>query len=397
MGIRTSLRSLAGPLLKQYPRLWKRLIDADLQIEKARHSAARFLPVLIRPEPRNLEIAITAYCNLRCMGCKYGRDFMPGSQLPWPLVRDLLDDARALGFVDVRFYGGEPLLHPDLGRMIEHTVGLGLGAYVTTNAVLLGRRIDELYDAGLRTVNIGFYGTGQAYDSYVQRKNRFVEVEASVARVRERYGSEVSLRLNWLLKRPSCSVEELRDAFEFARRYDMRFQVDLIHYSLPYFTEGPDRLLQFRPEDRGAVETVTAEILRLKERYPEQFNQSVEGLRSIPDWVMLGPAMRVPCDSHQMMWVGADGTVQQCYVTFGLGNLHEKRLRDMLFTPQHRQFARDSFALNCPNCHCHYEVRTLKHAPSARRYASATAVPATPPSHSVPSRDPALVQLSSRR
>ena len=57
MGIRTSLRSLAGPLLKQYPRLWKRLIEADLQVEKARHSAARYLPVLIRPEPRNLEVA----------------------------------------------------------------------------------------------------------------------------------------------------------------------------------------------------------------------------------------------------------------------------------------------------------------------------------------------------
>ena len=201
-------------------------------------------------------------------------------------------------------------------------------------------------------------------------------MEDSLSRVRERYGSEIGLRLNWLLKRPSCTVEELHAAFDFAQRYDMRFQVDLIHYSLPYFTEGPDRELQFRPEDRGAVEEVVGELLRLKAAYPERFHQSVEGLRSIPDWVILGPAMRVPCDSHQMVWVGADGTVQQCYVTYRLGNLHEKRLREMLFTPEHRRFARDSFALNCPNCHCHYEVRTLKHAPSARKYGAEWSPPA---------------------
>jgi cyclic pyranopterin phosphate synthase len=376
MGIRTRVRNSVGPLLRKQPWLWDRLIRADLQVEKARHSAARMLPVLIRPEPRNLEVAITAHCNLRCLGCRYGREFMPGSQLPWPIVRDLLDDARAAGFLDVRFYGGEPLLHPDLPRMVEHALGIGLGAYVTTNAVVLGRKIDELYAAGLRTINVGFYGTGLSYDSYVQRPNRFAEVGASIATVRERYGAKVNLRLNWLLKRPSCSIEELHAAYEFATRYDMRFQVDLIHYSLPYFTEGPDRVLQFRPEDRGAVEAVTGEILRLKATDPDRFNQSVEGLRSIPDWLMLGPDMQVPCDSHQMVWVGADGTVQQCYVTFRLGNLHEQRLRDMLFTAEHRRCARDSFALNCPNCHCHYEVRTLKHAASARRYGAEWAPPA---------------------
>ena len=66
------------------------------------------------------------------------------------------------------------------------------------------------------------------------------------------------------------------------------------------------------------------------------------GLRSAADWLLLGADMRVPCDSHQMLWIGADGTVQQCYVTFKLGNLHENRLTDILFTEAHRQAARDT-------------------------------------------------------
>jgi cyclic pyranopterin phosphate synthase len=78
--------------------------------------------------------------------------------------------------------------------------------------------------------------------------------------------------------------------------------------------------------------------------------------------------MKVPCDAYQMLWVGADGSVQLCYVTFPLGNLHETRLSAMLFTAQHREAARASFELQCPNCHCHYDRRITKHVPSARRY-----------------------------
>jgi hypothetical protein len=42
-----------------------------------------------------MTIAVTAFCNLRCAGCRYGRSFMPGAQLPLRLVQDALIDARA--------------------------------------------------------------------------------------------------------------------------------------------------------------------------------------------------------------------------------------------------------------------------------------------------------------
>jgi MoaA/NifB/PqqE/SkfB family radical SAM enzyme len=368
MTIRSRLRALFGPTLKKYPRVWRRIVSLDAGIETTRNVAARMLPVLIRPEPRRIDIAITAHCNLRCVGCRYGRDFMPGRQLPWRITRDLLNDAAAAGIWEARFYGGEPLLHPDLPRMIEHATSLGMDTYVTTNAILLGRRVQELYDAGLRTVTIGYYGTGAKYDSYVQRKRRYGELESSVAEVRRRYGSEINLRINWLLMRPSCNLPDLHAAVAFAQRYSMRIQVDLIHYSLPYFSEGPDRELQFRPEDRPAIERIVAELLRLQDGNPGLFNQSAEGLASIPDWLIRGPAMRVACDAYQMLWVGADGSVQQCYVTFPLGNLHEQRLSQMLYTPAHRRAARDAFAVNCPNCHCGYDTRIGKQPRMAAKY-----------------------------
>jgi cyclic pyranopterin phosphate synthase len=358
---------LAG-FFRQFPELRQWAIKTDTRLGRLKHSAAEYFPQLIAPEPRHLTIAITARCNLLCLGCRYGRDFMPNQQLSWPLVRNLLDDSKAIGFELVRLYGGEPLLHPDLPKMIQHSIKLGMATYVTTNGTLLKEKIDELYGAGLRNLTIGFYGTGEEYDSYVQRRNRFSRLETGIAAARDRYGDKISLRLNWLLRRQSCSVTALHETVDFAVKYRMPIQVDLIHYSLPYFTEGADKVLQFRPEDREQIGIVVAELVRLKGAHPQLFDQNIEGLRSIPDWLLKGSNMRVPCDKYQMIWVGADGTVQLCYVTFRLGNLHEQRLSELMFTPQHYTAARGAFALRCPNCHCGYDSRIQKHAPSLRKY-----------------------------
>ena len=368
MSFRSRLRTILGPHLKKHARTWRAVREVDSGIESVRHTLAHALPILIRPEPRRIQIAVTALCNLRCIGCRYGRDFMPGAQLPWPLVREILDDAKAIGAWDVRLYGGEPLLHPDLSKMVSHSVSLGLETFVTTNGMLLEQKLPSLYDAGLRRITIGYYGTGDAYNAYVQRPKSFERLERGLAFLRERYGSEINVQINWLLSRPSCSPEALNAVLEVAERFDLRIQVDLVHYSLPYFSEGPDRELQFTAEDRPRVEAIARALEAAASASPKRFTQSIVGIRSIPDWLLLGKDMRVPCDSHQMLWVGADGSVQQCYVTFPLGNIHTTRLRDIVFTDAHRNAAKDSFQLNCPNCHCNYHQRVEKHRPSRDRY-----------------------------
>jgi cyclic pyranopterin phosphate synthase len=285
------------------------------------------------------------------------------------MTRDLLDDASEAGYYLIRLYGGEPLLHASLPLMVEHCRARQLNPLLTTNGLLLGRKIDDLFSAGLRDITIGFYGVGGAYDAYAQRAGAFAQLESSLAVVRERYGDQIDLQMNWLLMRPTANLEALHEAYAFAVKYRMSIRVDLVHYSLPYFTEGPDRCLQFREEDRPAVERVCAELLRLQGEDPLRFRHSPEGLRSIPDWLLLGPEMRVPCTAYEMVWVGPDGTVQMCYVTFPLGNLHQARFRDIAFSSQHRAAAKDAFALNCPNCHCSSNERVMRDAATRRRYA----------------------------
>jgi MoaA/NifB/PqqE/SkfB family radical SAM enzyme len=349
------------------------LYSLDRSADLVHHKVAQVIPQVIQPQPRSLFITVTANCNFACKGCHYGRDFMTGHQLPLDIVLRLLDDAKEVG-LSIRFYGGEPLAHKDLPKMIAHAEQLGLKHWITTNGLLLKNRIDELYEAGAREISLGYYGGSAAvYDAYVQRVGAHKRVEEGVAYTREKYGDKIALNLAWLLMRPTCTSDAISELWLFAKQYRMPIYVNLVHYSLPYFLQPgqagwEEYALNFTPSDRPRLEEVVAELIRLREQDPELLPQPLVGLRSIPDWLIKGPAMKVPCMARRLIWVGADGTVQLCYVTFKLGNLHENRLRDMLFTATHRQAARDAFNLNCPNCHCSYDHRVMAHGPSRKQY-----------------------------
>ena len=348
--------------------------------ERLRSSVTGIWPELVRARTEKITIAITAHCNLRCTGCRYGRDFMPGSQLPYTLVEGVLEDAAKADIPSVRLYGGEPLLHPELPRMVETAHRLGVDAYVTSNGLVLDRKIDALHAAGLRKVTIGYYGQGADYDRYVQRPGRYARLLESLEAVRARYGPDaLDLQFNFLLSRRSASIEDFEHIRGFAERFDARIQIDIVHYSLPYFQDGPELDLQFRPEDEDRVARIVEHLVKVKARQPHILTESPASLASIGDWALRQEKMKIACDAGKLLWIGADGSVKLCYVTFDLGNLHEKRLSEMLYTPEHHRAARDAFQLNCPNCHCERGSRVEKHGPSFRRYsAAAKAIAAQP-------------------
>jgi MoaA/NifB/PqqE/SkfB family radical SAM enzyme len=368
------LRRAGEIVARQLPAVAPALKAAYRSGERLHGALAQSWPALVRARTEKITIAITAHCNLRCQGCRYGRDFMPGSILPYEIVKGLLEDAAAAKIPSVRLYGGEPLLHPDLPKMVAAANRLGVDAYLTTNALVLDKKIAALHEAGLRKTTIGYYGRDAEYDGYVQRPGRYARLTESLENVRAAYGPDrLELQFNFLLSRRSATIEHFDHIRRLAERHDARIQIDIVHYSLPYFQEGPERELQFRPEDADALERLTEHLLRIKQDDPWRLTETAASLASIPDWALKADAMRVPCDAGKLLWVGADGIVNLCYVTFPLGNLHEKRLSEFLYAPAHHQAARDAFQLNCPNCHCERGARVEKHGPSFAAYTARAA------------------------
>jgi cyclic pyranopterin phosphate synthase len=99
------------------------------------------------------------------------------------------------------------------------------------------------------------------------------------------------------------------------------------------------------------------------------FYEPAISLRSISDWLLKGPAMRIPCDAYNMLWIGAVGTVQPYDVAFKLGSAYQmNQLCQILNNSYYINTARDAFALNCPNSYCRHHPLIMKHAPSVHHY-----------------------------
>ena len=106
----------------------------------------------------NLRISVTDRCNLRCTYCM-AEDvaFMERSELlTFEEITRVVQIAVPLGIDKVRLTGGEPLMRRDLPRLVRMLCAIpGLrDVGLTTNGILLADQAQELYDAGLRRINI---------------------------------------------------------------------------------------------------------------------------------------------------------------------------------------------------------------------------------------------------
>ncbi len=107
----------------------------------------------------NLRISVTDRCNIRCFYCmpEEGVRFQPRSEiLTFEEIERVARVAATNGITKLRITGGEPLVRQDLPVLLEklfripgiHDIAL------TTNAVLLAKHAEALYQAGLRRLNI---------------------------------------------------------------------------------------------------------------------------------------------------------------------------------------------------------------------------------------------------
>ena len=102
--------------------------------------------------PAICDASITNVCNAACEFCGFARDKTLAG-----VARYLSADAfsRALpvlrrrGIRYMTLQGGEPLVHPDIVRLVSETVAAGISCAVITNGWFLPRHIDRLAAAGL--------------------------------------------------------------------------------------------------------------------------------------------------------------------------------------------------------------------------------------------------------
>lgn len=132
-----------------------------------------------------LRISVTDRCNLRCSYC------MPETGIPSVghgnimSYEEILRVARAavgLGFRKIRITGGEPLVRRGVTEFMRRLIALpGLRELtLTTNGVLLEEKAEELFDLGVRRINVSLDTLQRKKFEHITRRDLLLAVLSGI-------------------------------------------------------------------------------------------------------------------------------------------------------------------------------------------------------------------------
>jgi MoaA/NifB/PqqE/SkfB family radical SAM enzyme len=102
--------------------------------------------------PAVCDVSVTNVCNAACDFCGFARDKTlvgPARYLDADAFSRALPILHRRGIRYLTLQGGEPLVHPDIVRLVSQTTAAGISCAVITNGWFLPRYIDSMASAGL--------------------------------------------------------------------------------------------------------------------------------------------------------------------------------------------------------------------------------------------------------
>ena len=271
----------------------------------------------------NLRISVTDRCNIRCFYCMPEDNpvFMERREiLTFEEIERFVRVAVRLGINKVRLTGGEPLVRHDLPVLVGKLAAIPeiTDLALTTNGILLPEQAGQLYDAGLRRINIHLDTLDPAKFRQIVRRDMFARVlEGIFACKRLGYGP---IKLNAVAVR-GLIEEDLVPLAQFGRKHGI--EVRFIEF-MPLDADGQwqrDKVL-FAAD---ILETLSYEIAPLV-TVPDQDTRAPASEFMFSDGVgrigIIASVSRPFCMSCNRIRLTADGKLRNCL--FALDELDVK-------------------------------------------------------------------------
>ena len=324
---------------------------------------------------RILQVHPSLRCNLRCLHCYSSSGPEEAGGLELSTLLSAASDAAAEEYDVLSVSGGEPLLYPRLGALLDGAHALGMRTTVVTNGMLLDERRLEVVAGRADVLAISLDGTPEAHDRMRGSPRAFERMERRLEGVRA-----AGIPFGFIFTLTFSNAHELEWAAAFAERQGASL---LQLHPLEEFGRA-ERMLGGLEPDWTEMAVAWLEILRLREMHP--------ALRIHADLVDVDAARRHPAallaDGPREGWaaaplgslvsplvVEADGTVVPLQYGLArghaLGSLREGRLRDLA-----RAWKRERYPAFTRLCARAFEVMERAPVPVANWYALVTRVAA---------------------
>jgi hopanoid biosynthesis associated radical SAM protein HpnH len=287
-------------------------------------------------------------CNLACAGC--GK-----IQYPAQILRKNLSVEKCLEAVDecgapmVSIPGGEPLMYPEIDRLVEELVKRKKYVYLCTNAILLKEKLPLFTPSRYLTFSVHMDGLREEHDEAVCRDGVY---DQALPAIQEALARGFRVTTNTTLF-DGASPLRVREFFDEMMRVGVEGMMVSPGYS---YSKAPDQEHFLR---RSRTHQLFADILSNPKR-GWRFNQSPLFLR------FLMGKHDYECTPWGNPTYNMFGWQRPCYL---LQDGYAKTFKELMETTPWENYGRKSGNEKCQDCmvHCGFEATAVDHTFSSLR------------------------------
>jgi cyclic pyranopterin phosphate synthase len=259
----------------------------------------------------NLRISVTDRCNLRCVYCMPEEVTFLDRQhlLTFEEIERFVRIAAPLGIDKIRLTGGEPLMRRDLAKLVAALArvpgikDIGL----TTNGLLLADHAQELYDAGLRRVNISLDALSPERFRQLARRDGVDKVLAGIEAAKK--AGFAPIKINAVSIR-GVTEHEVAPLARFAR--ENQLELRFIEY-MPIGADHWEReKVYYAHEILEQIDKDVAPLVPAKNRDPKAPALDFEYLDGKGTVGIIASISRPFCLSCNRIRLTADGKLRNC-------------------------------------------------------------------------------------
>jgi cyclic pyranopterin phosphate synthase len=214
-----------------------------------------------------------------------------------------------LGVDKIRLTGGEPMARADFKEILTGLAKLPVSLTITTNATLLDRYLDQMIEAGMKSVNVSLDTLNREKYIELTRRDRFEVVQKNIQLAAD---AGLKIKINVVLMK-GTNEDEILDFIALTK--DKPYEIRFIEF-MPF--EGNKWEYQFVLSKKELLEKVgtTYEIFPLKREIHD--TSEPYGIKSHLGSFAIISTMTAPfCAGCNRMRLTADGKMKNCLFSKG--------------------------------------------------------------------------------
>ena len=261
-----------------------------------------------------VSLALTYQCQCRCVHCGsvalYKQE--EEKELSYNEITSLIDEIRRLGVNWIDFFGGEPLLVPQLADYIRHAKEKGLRVRIDTNGLLLDEEmVKNLKKAGIDLVGVSIDSPFEAvHDRLRGVKGTFKKAIAGIKYCKKH---NVECQLLTYATKENLKNNDLKKIIDLAKSFDIPVRI------LPLVLVGK----KMKRKDLALSSQDIALLRNLLEKDKVHWENEFIDSKEVPFFCT---AMH-----KYFFYISAYGNVQPCcYFPVSFGNVRQERLEQII-------------------------------------------------------------------